>query len=620
MTHLLLASALVLPFVACSTAPAVSGPETGSATNKLSAASCNATSAAEHARLVFATRLDCDGTSRASCPLAPLTLRARGDSSAPNDVTVSWNIMRGDELVLARSSSVSAARTATELAFGPAFGGEHHAVLVADGNMLTGSIDDQPIAPSKLENGTVQDLQLVDRAALPTIRTDDATRSAIYRLLDKARSEAPSTCAGSDSGALAHVMDALRTALPQSGFSQAARSAPLRAANGPEHSQPTEIRPSSGQVAVTSAALSPGGSAPQGVDLDFSGSTDSNSLIEYATPACQQCEHDCATNYLLDALSFGGYALACQYGCFFPGNGCSQNSCSLLDGVTGSCDDNQQCCGSLCCGPGTVCGNADLGACCPASHPVACGDATKVTCFVAGSQCCANMPNACPPGQACTLVDGAPSCCPPSQSAADGTCCQRETCSGQCCDQGSCDSAGTCCLGPVVNGVCCPGGLAATLCGGACCMGTCTSSGVCCDGSAGSLACGSVCCAAGEACLDASSSLCGLPSQPVLQLIAGDGTVRTQSGSDSPVVIYDQEFTVRGLSYDPGVVTLSVDTVSGPVIATAVAQGGAGAAGFTLTASRAPLSIGSHHIVAWQSARGTILQAEIAVAIIPPVR
>jgi hypothetical protein len=190
--------------------------------------------------------------------------------------------------------------------------------------------------------------------------------------------------------------------------------------------------------------------------------------------------------------------LVCEASCFIPGNGCSKEICS----VGRSCDDNQSCCGSVCCGGDQTCGNNALGACCPKSAPVGCGDSTGTYCFPAGTTCCGDLQFGCDPGYVCTNVSGVTAtCCPAGQVDKSGQCCAGGLlCDGNCCGAGatSC-SNGQCCFGPTdAKGNCCT--LGETVVNGACC--------------AIGQGCGSTCCGAGLACLNAATSECGKPPPP----------------------------------------------------------------------------------------------------------
>jgi hypothetical protein len=336
------------------------------------------------------------------------------------------------------------------------------------------------------------------------------------------------------------------------------------------------------------------------------GADDQNNFIEWNTHDCQSCTSSCATNpftfWIPPAEDL------CIAGCFIPGvGGCDENFCSADVGF-GSCDRGETCCGSICCGPGSTCGDAKLGICCPNSAPVGCGDQTEQQCFAPGATCCGPWPEACPSGSVCGGPYLTPSCCAPQNLAADGTCCSTATCGGACCP-GACVN-GACCFGPVVNGVCCPGGVNASVCNGACCDGKCTTSGACCDTQAGSTLCGSACCSSGEVCVDAATSTCAVPSTPTFT-VTGEGT----SGGPT-IVIYDgQSFSVTGLAWSPGTVTLSADSRTGTVLGTATASGTAGHANFSMPNLVMQLPVGNHTLVAWETVGSTVLQATLPASV-----
>src|SRR5262249_5376708 len=130
---------------------------------------------------------------------------------------------------------------------------------------------------------------------------------------------------------------------------------------------------------------------------------------------------------------------------------------------------------------------------------------------------------------------------------------------------------GACCFGPVdSSGHCCSGGFGATLCNGQCCNGACNTAGGCCVN--GTQACGSTCCSSPQVCLNPSTSSCGAPAQPTLVLIdPPTNQITGQSGGPPVNITNSQEILVQGLSFSPGQVVLSVDTVGGPQLGTATA-------------------------------------------------
>jgi hypothetical protein len=129
----------------------------------------------------------------------------------------------------------------------------------------------------------------------------------------------------------------------------------------------------------------------------------------------------------------------------------------------------------------------------------------------------------------------------------------------------------------------------------------------------GSVVCGSACCASGQACLDPANSICGVPAQPVLQLLDPTvGTVDGQSGGPPVPVSNSSSFNVNGLGYVPGVVvTLSVDSPSGTQITTTVADGSGNFSGVSFGTWVFPS--GLHQLVGWQSVGGSIVQTSISL-------
>jgi hypothetical protein len=78
-------------------------------------------------------------------------------------------------------------------------------------------------------------------------------------------------------------------------------------------------------------------------------------------------------------------------------------------------------------------------------------------------------------------------------------------------------------------------------------------------------------------------------------------------------VTNSESITVKGEAFDPGLVTLSVDTTSGTVIATSTAVGANGAATFTVPITTAAFSSGAHALVGWQTVGGSTLQAVVSL-------
>jgi hypothetical protein len=115
-------------------------------------------------------------------------------------------------------------------------------------------------------------------------------------------------------------------------------------------------------------------------------------------------------------------------------------------------------------------------------------------------------------------------------------------------------------------------------------------------------------------CLDASTSACGVATQPTIVLLdPGSHAVLGQSGGPTLEVTDQESIIVNGQAFDPGLVTLSVDSVSGTAFATATATGSAGAATFSVSTNTDAFSPGSHQLVAWETVGGTTLQASISL-------
>lgn len=516
-------------------------------------------------RLSFATTLDCDANGSA-CVLDRLTLQATSETDpATGRATTTWTVGGVGGTLVRETMRSGGGVTQGDIAFGAAVHGPAHTTFVDDGREITWNIDGRTAHLSRggSHQGT---LAFDDGGEPPAIGMQRETSAAIARLLEQARREASSACAGS-------------LALPS--FQAALPASPSTVPPAPRRQRAAQAVGAVGIVGGGSPSPVPliGGTPAEvaGVDPDFDGSSQMNNLLSWNTPVCQACQGSCASSWVCEVTP--GCEQACEAGCFIPGAGCAQNVCPIQNGF-GTCDGNQTCCGSVCCGPGTVCGDPSLGVCCPATDPVACGDQTQQWCYAPGTTCCSNA-DACPAGTQCTNVTGTTAtCCPPSQTASSGACCARDTCGGQCCDTGVCTN-GSCCEGKVVNGQCC--GLADTVCGGSCCAGTCTASGACC--ATGSTVCGSACCGAADVCLDAATSTCGAPVKPTLTLYNSNGVAIGHSGGPAIAVIAGQQYRLAGQAWVPGQVWVYADAplVPSDEIAKATASGGADSSTFNAT-------------------------------------
>ena len=620
--------------------------------NALAAVStCTAAIDGSQAKIVYSTALSCTEEGMVgACALDPLALTATSEADPTTGVsTTRWTITRGATTVLTKTSRSANGSTSVELVFGPAFQGIGRAAFTDDGATLQGSIDGRAIVPAAIATLRGADgIAFVDQQSRPAIQVAAGTFEAISRLSDKVTTDAAIVCpasgAASPGQTMAPAVSALTNALwrapaykstgathPSVAVGQQAPTAAPTARLQPI--QAASSRPGLARVAQNAAAPrgAPSGvrvlDAPLGVWVPpVEPSDQQNNSLFWATPDCQSCEGSCATDpwsYIIP-----GGLLLCEADCFIPSHGCAEQLCS---GAIASCDKTESCCGSICCGAGSVCGNdpnAD-GICCPADHPVACGDATQQGCYVDGSTCCGSLNVACNPGDVC--VDPlAGTCCPASQacggaccgagqscqttSTGGSTCCQTPLCGDQCCDGGNCANGGVCCFGPVdASGNCC-GGILANVCNGQCCSGSCTADGSCCSTFAGSVVCGSACCPSGQACLDPNNSVCGAAAQPTLQLLDPTvGTVDGQSGGPAVFVSNSGTFNVTGLGYLPGLlVTLSVDSPGGAQINTVFADGNGSFTGVPVGTWM--FSGGSHQLVGWQTdGSGNVVQTSISL-------
>jgi hypothetical protein len=496
--------------------------------------------------------------------------------------TTTYAIRRGATLVLTKTRRATPATTTTEVELGAAFEGARRVSFREDGTTLRGSVDGRAIVPVDVAHPRVEGgIEFADGGSVPNVKVDDPTRAAIHGLIDRVTADAPATCLGgvpqlTGADVRTRAVDALVTAL---GRSNVQANAPV-----------PPIAP--GGIKVDDLTVS---FAPEGVP-PVSASSVQNNPIQFETPNCQTCQNNCITNVIIELIPEGSQL--CSLGCLIPFVGaCAQKLCSDL----GTCDNNETCCGNLCCGPGTACGNSALGTCCPNDHPVGCGNSTGVTCFKAGSTCCGNLDVACPSGQVCGNVSTTATCCTKGNLSTSGQCCQNSPCGGQCCDSGTCLNNTTCCFGPVASGnTCC--GITDSVCNGSCCAGSCTSSGACCS----TVVCGSACCGADQVCLDPGSSSCGPPTTPLLILENSAGTVLHVSEA-----IAGTAYSIVGEAFVAGTVTVTLTTPGGTT--TTLGTATANSAGkFTLSHTFQPLETGADQIVATE---GT-LQASLAVAVV----
>jgi hypothetical protein len=556
---------------------------------------CTETGDAATLELAFSTALPCAAKNRA-CPAGSLSLAVTTGPAPSGGISTTWTVHNGSTLVLSRTTRVDGSVTFTTIELETPDQGTASAIFSDDGKSLTGSIDGRPFLPVALAGGVVQSaIAFGDGLAAPSVHLPAETAAGIEGLLGIAKTDAPLCCPGGQAtaGAIAAAIARLVGLLP-----------PAFTGGDPGAAPSTTVPSSATSDAITVPVPSTVSQAtityaPEGVAPDFSGASSPNTLDDVETPACQQCAHDCANSGLLNVITLGSYGDFCYFDCFYPTNGCGQKYCDLIH----SCDNDEQCCGSVCCGPGTVCGDSSESTCCPSDAPVGCGDVTGVTCFVSGSSCCGTLDTACGPGQECTNVTATlAQCCAPANATTGGTCCDQPTCGGECCDQGSC-VMGVCCFGPVNSlGQCCPGGLTQTTCNGECCTGMCTSNGSCC--ATGSTVCGSACCTTSQACLDSATSTCGPPPHPRLLL--------EEDGISVPDAIEGSTYQIVGQAFVAGPVTVTLTPPGGTTETLGTVTASASGT-FTLNHIFQPAEGGADQIVATE---GT-LRATLTVVATP---
>jgi hypothetical protein len=249
--------------------------------------------------------------------------------------------------------------------------------------------------------------------------------------------------------------------------------------------------------------------------------------------------------------------------------------CTCPGGGGCGCPSGQAACGGICCAAGLSCAQEVPDPLCCSSGQSACG-----------TSCC--------PSADCRAGSGGTS-----------VCCATPLCPGDnsCCTGGTCDNAGACCFGSLDSaGNCCAGGITANVCQGQCCLGNCTTNGACC--SSGEV-CGSACCAGNQVCLNASTSTCGVPTQPTLVLLdPALGSVIGWSGGPRVRVASGQTLRVTGRTFSAalGTITLAVDSTSGAQLTTTSADS---TGNFDVRTTTGPFPAGDHALVAWQNVNGT---------------
>jgi hypothetical protein len=567
---------------AASVSSALSGSDAGSTDGAAPPPASSSCTAWSSSGITYSTTVD------------PMTLTATAQAGLLGAYTVRWTIAQAGATVLAGTARVANGSTTTQLVYGPAFQGIRQGLLTESGGYLSGSFDGRPFVPVALSTlSSVHDLVFADGAPPPALQASADTLAGLGNLLMASRKDAPKACASTTAGntGLASAFAQLQAIVwdvPAGVQKPGPAPGAQPAGGGPSAptppAGPTPAGPS-GPPAPNGGSVDPA----QPVPPDWTGSTDQNNLIEWATHDCQGCERACAEDLWNYVVPFGLWL--CEIKCFVPGQGCGENYCPVFG--LGTCDDDQACCGSSCCGPGAVCGNDSIGTCCPADHPVGCGDQTAVLCYQAGTVCCGDgMQFGCPPNTVCTdIIVSYATCCLPDHATSSGHCCDQPLCGGECCPGGStcidnvcCGQGqtvcnGACCDGSCVNGSCC-GGFGQVVCNGSCCSGSCcggtccptaqgcTTQNTCC--AVGETACGSVCCAAGTACADPSASRCTVPGQPLLEFwdpgtstwTLGVETCKSTSGNTAcEPEGWGTAFHVRGTGYVTGAITI---TATGP--------------------------------------------------------
>ena len=274
---------------------------------------------------------------------------------------------------------------------------------------------------------------------------------------------------------------------------------------------------------------------------------------------------------------------------------------------------NQSCCGyEGVCNSGQFCANAEWGICCASGQDycdkaLTCCNGKCIT-YNRGSssehqECCAKP----------KVIWGDPN------SAGNATCCApenlRTSSSGKhvCCDHALCGD--TCCESPAIcqNGKCGVGtfcgktycGFGEQCCNGKCCIGTCLNGKLCCPAS--QQACGNACCPSGELCVNPKNSTCAVPTRGTLLIFSGDELLG-HSGGPTLRIVSGQSLLVKGQSFSPGPVVLSVDTPGGAKIAIPKADA---KGAFSVAITMEKFSGGSHKLVASQGLLSTSVSLNV---------
>ena len=304
------------------------------------------------------------------------------------------------------------------------------------------------------------------------------------------------------------------------------------------------------------------------------------------------------------------------------------------------CDSNADCCGGQCLegtlkgdqctdsakgvscdSSGQVCGPPDNGFCCPGGTPTCrIGTATQTLCCATGAGdtcqgstiCCPSATPNCVNDSACCGADNTncgPSagCCPPPGTCSGGQCCNppMTACGPNCCASGdTCTSARDICCGPGTLGSAC--GANDCCLPDETCVGTGSSASCCATASM----CGGSCCGSNEVC---TNGACTAPSQPTLFLDdLGTQIGSSNTSNSAPEVLAGSNYTVKGVAFPVGTVTLSVTSNAGTrSIGTVTATStGFTSAPFTFQIGE----IGAAQVVATEGAS----QASVAVVVESP--
>jgi len=363
----------------------------------------------------------------------------RASRSAPISVggSTTIEVMSGTESLLQwKSSYAPSAANAKQppnasmnLQYGARVRGLSSATMAVHSGIVTGRVNDQPIAPPATRSATSTKATKLASGRDLTVEVNETLANEVNRLVATAKGDLQS-CRPKKHH-LQHVSERAPApqAIPRAAFM---RGSSFILADAPDLNDCCQNGSGMGSGTAHCATGS------QQVMTDLAVCVASAIGSAFFCPPCGVA----AVSECYEALGRDLVAL------YIPGIGaCDEVPCGLQAdfnttqfGIR-SCDYGSSCCGdNLCCPSGDVCTSQKI--CCPASAPVGCGDTRPFCCpsgwICAGDQLC------CPPGQ--VVVNGTCQNCPAGQVARNGSCCSNPCGENDCCVNGElCNQqTGTC--------------------------------------------------------------------------------------------------------------------------------------------------------------------------------